>query len=128
MRTRRRILTVVAAWLLCVSAVPGSCAWGTDRREGTPQKSCPVLGGEIDRSVHTDYQGKRVYFCCEGCVDAFRQDPQRYMKNMEAQGIELEKSPETGNGSAARPGPHPGAAGHPGAGHGGNMDSTHGTR
>ena len=39
------------------------------------QATCPVMGGTINQSLYTDYEGKRVYFCCEGCVPEFQKDP-----------------------------------------------------
>jgi YHS domain-containing protein len=61
--------------------------------KGNPQTACPVMGGQVDRNVYTDYQGKRIYFCCSGCIDDFKKDPDKYLKKMEQQGILLEKTP-----------------------------------
>ena len=63
--------------------------------EPQPQTLCPVLGGNIDKKVFIDYQGKRIYFCCSGCPAEFSKDPEKYLKKIEAQGITLEKCPET---------------------------------
>lgn len=52
-----------------------------------PQTKCPVLGGKIDNKVYVDYQGKRIYFCCAGCIDTFKKDPEKYLKKMEAEGV-----------------------------------------
>ena len=59
-----------------------------------PQALCPVMGGEINREVYTDYKGKRVYFCCEMCVAKFKNDPESYLKKQEEEGVELEKTPD----------------------------------
>lgn len=40
---------------------------------------CPVMGGPIDPNVYVEYEGKRVYFCCQGCDDQFLADPERYL-------------------------------------------------
>jgi YHS domain-containing protein len=61
--------------------------------KGNPQVNCPVMGGTIDKSVYTDYQGKRIYFCCSGCVEDFKKNPDKYLKKMEEQGVQLEKAP-----------------------------------
>ncbi len=45
-----------------------------------PQKTCPVMGNPIDKSVYVDYKDKRVYFCCAGCPETFKQDPEKYLK------------------------------------------------
>ncbi len=57
------------------------------------QTVCPVLGQPVDKSVYTDYKGKRVYFCCSMCVSEFKKHPDEMIKKMEAEGIELEKTP-----------------------------------
>jgi YHS domain-containing protein len=61
--------------------------------EAKPQTVCPVLGGNINKQVYLDYQGKRVFFCCRGCDAQFRKDPEKYMKKIQEQGITLEKCP-----------------------------------
>jgi hypothetical protein len=35
------------------------------------QKTCPVMGGGIDKSVFVDHEGTRVYFCCAACPPEF---------------------------------------------------------
>ena len=57
------------------------------------QMNCPVMGGKINKEMYADYQGKRVYFCCSGCVEAFKKDPEKYMEKMEKQGVVLENAP-----------------------------------
>jgi YHS domain-containing protein len=42
------------------------------------QKTCPVTGEAIDASVYTEYQGKKVYFCCKGCIAKFEKEPEKY--------------------------------------------------
>jgi YHS domain-containing protein len=74
----------------------------TDRSDGKPaaaagkkHETCPVMGGKIDRKVFADYQGKRVYFCCAGCPEEFRKDPEKYLKVLRDQGVEPEAVPTT---------------------------------
>lgn len=61
--------------------------------KGATQTLCPLMNGPIDKKVYTDYEGKRIYFCCAGCIDDFKKDPAKYLKKMEEQGVVLEKSP-----------------------------------
>ena len=86
-----KMLKILAVFLvvLVLAAGPAMAA------EPQPQTVCPVLGGNIDKKVFIDYQGKRIYFCCSGCDAEFRKDPEKYLKKIEAQGITLEKCPET---------------------------------
>lgn len=46
------------------------------------QATCPVMGGEIDPDVYTDYHGVRVYFCCPPCIEKFRAEPARYIPKL----------------------------------------------
>lgn len=49
---------------------------------GTPA-TCPVLGNTFTiaaDTLHSEYQGKYVYFCCAGCKPQFDADPQKYLK------------------------------------------------
>lgn len=43
---------------------------------------CPVMGNEIssakDAVGYQDYKGKRYYFCCDGCPQSFKADPDKY--------------------------------------------------
>jgi len=64
------------------------------KKEGKQQTECPVLGGKIDKKVFLDVKGKRIYFCCKGCIAKVKADPDKYIKEMEDQGIVLEKAPE----------------------------------
>lgn len=57
------------------------------------QTTCPVMGGKINKEFYSDYQGKRVYFCCAACIPEFTKDPATYVKKLEDQGVVLEKAP-----------------------------------
>jgi YHS domain-containing protein len=43
------------------------------------QTECPVTGGPINKDIFTVYEGKKVYFCCEGCKRAFDKNPEKYI-------------------------------------------------
>jgi YHS domain-containing protein len=49
------------------------------------QARCPVMGGSIDRAIYADYEGRRVYFCCTGCIAAFEKDPAMYLAKLYAE-------------------------------------------
>jgi YHS domain-containing protein len=63
------------------------------------QAVCPIMGNPIKEDVFVDYDGKRVYFCCPGCDGKFNEDPQKYIKQMEDEGIVLAKIVTNGNGN-----------------------------
>lgn len=58
-----------------------------------PQTQCPVQSDKIDKKIFVDYHGKRIYFCCRGCVAQFKKNPEKYLKKMEAEGVATEKAP-----------------------------------
>ncbi|MFA6294583.1 MAG: hypothetical protein WC637_22515 [Victivallales bacterium] len=57
------------------------------------QEVCPVTNKPINKSVFVDAKGKRIYLCCKGCPAKVTAEPDKYIKQMEDQGIVLEKAP-----------------------------------
>lgn len=51
-----------------------------------PQKTCPVMGGAINKEIFVDHEGRRIYLCCEGCREPFVSDPAMYLKKLEEMG------------------------------------------
>lgn len=45
---------------------------------------CPVTGEKIGQKamVTSEYEGKIYNFCCAACIDTFKKDPERYLKDM----------------------------------------------
>lgn len=44
---------------------------------------CPVTGDIVDpvtAKLKTVYKGKTYYFCCEGCPEKFKENPEKYAK------------------------------------------------
>jgi len=74
------------------SQAPGPGAVKSENpSEGAPpaaaiaQKLCPVTDDPIDPKLYVDYQGRRVYFCCEMCPPKFKKDPEKYLKKLDEQ-------------------------------------------
>lgn len=61
------------------------------------QTKCPVMGGTVNQDIHADYNGKRIYFCCQACPGEFKKDPDKHMKKLENEGVELEDAPAEGS-------------------------------
>ncbi len=40
------------------------------------------MGMAIDKSVNTEYKGKKVYFCCPGCIAEFKKNPEKYVAKL----------------------------------------------
>ena len=54
----------------------------TDAEVGQKVK-CPVMGTELTVTKETlsaEYNGKVYYFCCGGCPDEFKADPDKFAK------------------------------------------------
>ncbi|MCU0225500.1 MAG: hypothetical protein MUF27_15840 [Acidobacteria bacterium] len=58
---------------------------------------CPVLPDEpVDPEIWVDYQGRRVYLCCQRCKKKFLESPDEYLAALEA-------SPRAGGSAPAAP-------------------------
>jgi YHS domain-containing protein len=75
---------------LALTAFVAGSLWAADPK---PQTKCPVLGGDVNKQVYADYQGKRIYFCCEGCDKEFKKDPEKYLKKLQDEGVTPEPTP-----------------------------------
>ena len=61
------------------------------------QAVCPIEGGPVNTNLYVDANGKRVYFCCEGCPAVFKKDPAKYIAKLEKDGVTLDKAPAATN-------------------------------
>jgi YHS domain-containing protein len=44
-----------------------------DREAIKANETCPVTGDKIaDHTRFVEHEGRKVYFCCDGCVDMFK--------------------------------------------------------
>lgn len=44
---------------------------------------CPVMPDmKINPAIFTDFEGKRVYFCCRNCKAAFGKNPEKYLSRL----------------------------------------------
>ncbi len=93
--------TVMGLALTFLLTVPAQAACGGGQatsctaqvKSGIPQTICPVMGGKVNRDIFLDYEGNRIYFCCQSCKDTFLSDPAPYLEKMKKEGVVLEKSP-----------------------------------
>ena len=62
---------------------------------GQPQTTCPVMkGSPVNKSLYVDAEGYRIYVCCGGCLREVQANPAKYVAQLKAEGVELEKAPE----------------------------------
>jgi len=48
----------------------------------TPQKTCPVMGGKVNKEQYVDVEGYRVYVCCPGCKSKIKENPEKYIEKI----------------------------------------------
>jgi len=94
------VMSALCVWLLIpgcgagqeeeAAGKPGAAAQVTAPEEGAAepvvaQKLCPVMGRPVVQSIYVDYEGRRVYFCCQECVGKFKDDPAKYLAKLDEQ-------------------------------------------
>ena len=48
----------------------------------TAEAVAPSLSGAIDKAIFIEYQSKKVYFCCPGCEEKFKENPEMYLAKL----------------------------------------------
>jgi YHS domain-containing protein len=87
-------LTKVVLVVVMFLFVAGAVFFSHLPAQAKSQTTCPVLGGNIDKNVYADYQGKRIFFCCKGCDNEFLKDPEKYLKKLQDEGVTPETAPQ----------------------------------
>jgi YHS domain-containing protein len=90
-------LTMMIFMLLMIPTIYSCSSSDEVVGDSASQNVCPVLRQgiecEINKEVYTDYKGRRIYACSEGCLKEFTKNPDKYIKLLEEQGVLLEKIP-----------------------------------
>jgi YHS domain-containing protein len=82
-------IVLCAAPAAAVHACPGNCPMskmsGTHEAAAADQMVCPVSGEPVgkDTNITYTYKGTAYRFCCQGCIEAFKKDPEKYINNMD---------------------------------------------
>jgi YHS domain-containing protein len=58
------------------------CLFADEKKGFTHQTMCPVSGKAINPEASVEYKSEKVYFCCPGCPDAFKADPEKYLAKL----------------------------------------------
>lgn len=108
-----KVLTILLmVWLMGMGLINNSSAGEDKSLKITGQDVAPYIrdtksqapgiqttdihtGKPINKNVYEDYNGKRIYFCCELHKKPFREDPETYFKQFQDKGISLEDAPAT---------------------------------
>ncbi|MCK5682786.1 hypothetical protein KAJ27_01635 [bacterium] len=78
---------VIVTLMLCLVFVSGQVLMA----EGN--KTCPVMGGNVNKNLFVDVDGYRIYVCCPGCLAPIKANPEKYIKVIKGKGEKLEKAP-----------------------------------
>ena len=84
---KKMLLVLIPLTMLMAGAMALVAA---EKAPPKPQTTCPVTGNPIDKAVHIDFQGQRIYFCCDQCPAKFKADPEKYFAKLAAEGVQLE--------------------------------------
>jgi YHS domain-containing protein len=63
------------------------------------QTTCPVMGGKINPKLHVDADGKRIYVCCPACIPKVKEDPGKYIRKLQEQGVVVVDTPKEVHGA-----------------------------
>ena len=50
--------------------------------QAVEQTTCPIMDAPINKALFTEYKGKKVYFCCDGCKEKFEAAPEQYIAKL----------------------------------------------
>ena len=90
----KRIMIVAGMAMLLGTGMAMAADAQPETKAVKKQTMCPIMtGNEVNTNIFVDANGKRVYFCCEGCPPAFKKNPAKYIKQLEADGVTLDKTP-----------------------------------
>jgi len=89
---RKHATTLIAVTILGTGLIATPA--GEKKAEPKKQTTCPVMGGKINTAQFADVNGKRIYVCCAGCIEPIKADPDKYIKQLEAKGVVLDKTPK----------------------------------
>ncbi|MEW6126310.1 MAG: YHS domain-containing protein [Acidobacteriota bacterium] len=87
--------SIVALFLISVFSLAAFAALTDDKKEETmavTNKECPVSGGKVNPQYRTEYNGQYVYVCCQGCLDEFKKDPEKFVAKMSKEDKEAIKT------------------------------------
>jgi YHS domain-containing protein len=87
---RRKVMTVLVAAIIGMGIITVHAA--EKKTEVKKQTTCPVMGGKINKAQYADVNGKRIYVCCPGCIGKIKAAPDKYIKQLAAKGITLDKA------------------------------------
>ncbi len=83
----------IVVWLALAALTLAGCGPKSPSASEPPQESCPVMGMAPNADCFVDFQGKRIFFCCNECAKTFLANTEKYMKEMERKRVHLKDAP-----------------------------------
>ena len=82
----RRLLALAAVLGICLG-VGATLTRADEAAKPKPvtNKMCPLMADETNPKWRVEYEGQYVYFCCSGCIDMFKADPQAAIAKLSAE-------------------------------------------
>ena len=81
-----RRVTVALFALLMIAAAVAAASLNDDTakaaKKAVTNKECPVSGGPVSEEFRAEYKGQFVYVCCEGCVESFKKNPEKFVAKL----------------------------------------------
>lgn len=93
-----RFATVATGWVLTAFA---ASAFGQSALPPGANEMCPVMTKKKAKATrYVDYEGHRIYVCCNTCIKRMTKDPKKYLSNLPP----LASLPPVPAGASAAPG------------------------
>lgn len=80
--------------MMLAGAVAANAMLASDKKAVT-NKVCPINGGGVMEENRAEYKGQYVYFCCEGCVEMFNKNPEKFVAKLSKEDQEAIKANTT---------------------------------
>jgi YHS domain-containing protein len=77
---------------ICSSVCPHTQHETLGSQVNEEQTICPVMGGKINKAIFTEYKGRKIYFCCPGCIANFEAEPEKYLAKLSASSVRLDSA------------------------------------
>ena len=74
------------------TATTAGAASPSEIKPAVTNKECPVSGGKVNPQYRTEYKGQYVYVCCQGCLDEFKKDPEKFIAKLSKEDREAIKT------------------------------------
>ena len=78
------ILALVSVIALVVTVQADSVKAKKVEVKPIAQKTCPVMGGKINKKLFYEYKKQKIYVCCRGCIGAIKKNPAKYLKKVKS--------------------------------------------